>query len=473
MRRNNAIKIVVELIRDFVRSMGSSSLEPYASLLTQVVRFLDEYDWLVNSLSIHFFTDDLWSKLPTSWQAALQNVSTEQLAEMLSPRGHPKRRSTPWPLSLEAFVATCHALALPRQPAAKEAASLSHSFSRFVKGKKRHELERLVPVIDRVCSLNDISCVVDVGCGQGHLARLLAYGYGMSVDAVEAEESHLGGAEKGERMLMTDWEKQEQRAESLTSSKQSFRKGSLAHTRLRVSPDLKSDDFLERLSWKEKRHAIVGLHTCGNLGPTIFRLFAQCSSSRALVSMGCCYMKSFDCESTLGYPLSQYVKDLSHQLSFRAAELACHTMDAYRLRLQGCNEGKLNVHAYRAAVELLVCKKFPSVDRSSVRKVRNYANMSVVEYAKAAISKMGLPLDLTLNDVELLESTCPRHHLATAFFCIRLLLGPVIETCLLLDRVLYLREHGVLHSYIWPLFDPRLSPRNMAIIAWKKQFKVS
>lgn len=69
---------------------------------------------------------------------------------------------------------------------------------------------------------------------KGHLARLLAYGYGMNVDAVEAEESHLGGAEKGERMLMTDWEKQEQRAESSTSSKQSYRKGSLTHTKLRV-----------------------------------------------------------------------------------------------------------------------------------------------------------------------------------------------------------------------------------------------
>ena len=36
---------------------------------------------------------------------------------------------------------------------------------------------------------------------------------------------------------------------------------------------------------------LVGLHTCGDLGPTMFRVFSQCDQMVGLVSVGCCYMK--------------------------------------------------------------------------------------------------------------------------------------------------------------------------------------
>ena len=36
---------------------------------------------------------------------------------------------------------------------------------------------------------------------------------------------------------------------------------------------------------------LVGLHTCGDLGPTMFRVFSQCDQMVGLASVGCCYMK--------------------------------------------------------------------------------------------------------------------------------------------------------------------------------------
>ena len=47
----------------------------------------------------------------------------------------------------------------------------------------------------------------------------------------------------------------------------------------------------------------LGLHTCGDLGPTIVRLFAESSKVTSLQSVPCCYMhikKSF--------PLSHHLK---------------------------------------------------------------------------------------------------------------------------------------------------------------------
>jgi hypothetical protein len=53
------------------------------------------------------------------------------------------------------------------------------------------------------------------------------------------------------------------------------------------------------------------------------------------------------------------------------------------------------------------------------------------------------------------------------FFCLRLVLGPVVEAVVLRDRAAWLAEHGhaaELHA----LFDPVLSPRNMALTAIKR-----
>lgn len=46
-------------------------------------------------------------------------------------------------------------------------------------------------------------------------------------------------------------------------------------------------------------------------------------------------------------------------------------------------------------------------------------------------------------------------------------LQPVLETVILLDRVLYLRENNV-DAYVMPVFDDHVSPRSLAVIATKK-----
>ena len=117
---------------------------------------------------------------------------------------------------------------------------------------------------------------------------------------------------------------------------------------------------------------LVGLHTCGDLTPTMLRVFAENREVVGVISVGCCYMKlttmeegekedkeggcvhdgtgnaTHDSDSKLeatptcsprvpiGYPLSRYVKSLvGHKLSYEARELACHAFNSYRRKLQG------------------------------------------------------------------------------------------------------------------------------------------
>lgn len=60
-------------------------------------------------------------------------------------------------------------------------------------------------------------------------------------------------------------------------------------------------------------------------------------------------------------------------------------------------------------------------------------------------------------------------ELVGPYWTLRAALGPVLETLLLLDRLLFLQEQGnvCIQAVMLPLFDPVLSPRNVALVAEK------
>ena len=55
-----------------------------------------------------------------------------------------------------------------------------------------------------------------------------------------------------------------------------------------------------------------------------------------------------------------------------------------------------------------------------------------------------------------------------AFGALRTVVAPVVEALLLTDQLLFLLEAG-LAARLVPLFDPRISPRNMALVAAKRE----
>ena len=56
-----------------------------------------------------------------------------------------------------------------------------------------------------------------------------------------------------------------------------------------------------------------------------------------------------------------------------------------------------------------------------------------------------------------------------AFYQLRALFGPVIEGLILLDRLSYVLEQNCTsHAFLVKLFDPVISPRCYAIVAWKQ-----
>ena len=61
----------------------------------------------------------------------------------------------------------------------------------------------------------------------------------------------------------------------------------------------------------------------------------------------------------------------------------------------------------------------------------------------------------------------PQFRHLTVWIGLQMIAAQVIESAIVLDRFLYEEEHDA-RAFIVPLFDPVVSPRNLAVVAVKK-----
>uniref|UniRef100_A0A2C9W5N6 Methyltransferase domain-containing protein n=1 Tax=Manihot esculenta TaxID=3983 RepID=A0A2C9W5N6_MANES len=88
------------------------------------------------------------------------------------------------------------------------------------------------------------------------------------------------------------------------------------------------------------------------------------------------------------------------------------------------------------------------------------------KFSQSGLSRLGLqPLgEMYLR--EIWKEAEPFAELIGLYWSLRAAFGPLLETLLLLDRLLFLQEQGSsVEAIMLPIFDPVLSPRNVAIIA--------
>ncbi|XP_072535631.1 methyltransferase-like protein 25B [Salminus brasiliensis] len=231
---------------------------------------------------------------------------------------------------------------------------------------------------------------------------------------------------------------------------------------------------------------LTGLHACGDLSATLLRHFVNCPHVQGITSVACCYMKITTKEnpnppglipsplsdnleevsqSDYGYPMSEWVRGLpGHELSYKAREGACHAMEDYLNRLRE-ESGLLKTHCYRAALESIIRAERPHLRRAGIQTIKKAHTLSFSEYAHLGLPRVGLSADLPFNR-DHVESMLEQQGRVVVYFSLALLLAPVVETLVLLDRMLFLQENGF-QSRLVPLFDPALSPRNFVLVAVK------
>ncbi|KAM7053554.1 methyltransferase-like protein 25B isoform 2-T3 [Molossus nigricans] len=461
------------------------SHEERRQLAVNLTRVLSLYRSILDAYIIEFFTDNLWGTLPCSWQEALDGLNPPQLATLLlgmPGEGEVVRYRSVWPLTLLALKSTAYALAFTRTPGFQtpsefpenpsQSSRLPAPFRKHVRPKKQHEIRRL---------------------GEGHLSRFMSLGLGLKVKSIEGDQRLVERAQHLDQELLQTLKKEEKRNPQETQrtdpscslrwhgDKQTSHlpcpvlppqvvhipsRCSPHHVVRWVDPRTLCEELLlplENSPQGEARLLLTGLHACGDLSVTMLRHFSCCPEVVALASVGCCYMKLSD---PGGYPLSQWVAALpGYELSYRLREGACHALEEYAERLQKAGPG-LRTHCYRAALEMVIRRAQPELRRPGVQGIPRVHELKIEEYVQRGLQRVGLDPQLPLN-LAALQAHQAQENRVVAFFSLALLLAPLVETLILLDRLLYLQEQGF-HSELLPIFSPELSPRNLVLVATKR-----
>ena len=89
---------------------------------------------------------------------------------------------------------------------------------------------------------------------------------------------------------------------------------------LRIDPDLQIEAFDMKLD--DDNAGLVGLHTCGDLGPSLIKIYSLSDKVSNLQSVGCCYMYIKET-----FPLSS---DIDGTFNYTTLELACHAIGNFQ-----------------------------------------------------------------------------------------------------------------------------------------------
>ncbi|XP_029791817.1 protein RRNAD1 isoform X1 [Suricata suricatta] len=343
-----------------------------------------------------------------------------------------------------------------------QSSRLTAPFRKHVRPKKQHEIRRLGELVKKLSGLTGSTQVVDIGSGQGHLSRFMSLGLGLTVKSIDGDQRLVERARRLDRELLQALEKEEKRKPQVT---QAGPRCSPHHVVRWVEPTALCQELLLPLETRPGHGArllLTGLHACGDLSVALLRHFS-CPEVVALASVGCCYMKLSE---PGGYPLSRWVAGLrGSELPYRLREGACHALEEYAERLRRAGPG-LRTHCYRAALETVIRAARPELRRPGVQGIPRVHELKIEEYVQRGLLRAGLDPQLPL-DLAALRAHQAQEDRVVAFFSLALLLAPLVETLILLDRLLYLQEQDF-HAELLPIFSPELSPRNLVLVATKR-----
>ncbi|KAH8372966.1 hypothetical protein KR009_009164 [Drosophila setifemur] len=441
--------------------------------LKKSLELLRKYEWLLDNYVLDFFVDDHWSKLPLNWQQLLENIPLERLSELFPAEIQDDQLA--WPSELIALKQNLEKLCINRMPITQpdtslpcpllEHPKLKDMFKKRVNPKKQHEIRRMAEICALSHRQTPVDFIVDFGAGLGHLARILGYGFGLKVCCFEMQ------SDLNQQARDIDAKLEFMAGKSLPASEMHHFQRPV-HLCNRLESDTQPEQFLSsirdalQLDSGNFRFGIVGLHPCGNLGPTLIRMFLGCPQAKFLNFVGCCYQK-MTTEATHprsqvhGYPLSSFLKEIPHnQLSYQAREISCHAMEVYQDRLLAGTYDHLRIHSLRAAAERIIVQQFPELRHCALRNVKHNPGMTFHEYFQKAVQRTRFEaLDSKLLSSEQTETDLANWQRTVIFYTLRLMLAPLVESIILYDRCLFIMENGS-EVRIEAIFDPRLSPRN-------------
>uniref|UniRef100_A0A182YKP2 Methyltranfer_dom domain-containing protein n=1 Tax=Anopheles stephensi TaxID=30069 RepID=A0A182YKP2_ANOST len=360
--------------------------------------------------------------------------------------------------------------------------------------KKCHEVEVAAAAVASLCTamvsgtgsaarLEDI-LVIDAGDGKGYLSSRIALEHGIKVLGVDCNEENTSNAEKRLERLKNKIPKAVRKSnleedEHFTNLVRENNLNTLYRTATQLIDfntnliELAAEYFP---TGNHSTFCLCGLHTCGNLGPNCLRLFHENPTIEGICNVGCCYhlmqeqfvvdefynpTKAAD-NPGYGFPMSSYLQGRSFALGRNARNLAAESIE----RACANRENPSDKLGYRALLQVVFLER----GEKKSHQVGRLKCGGFVEYVRKSVRRLGLTEGVTIADECLLELQARfavELEQLKVFYLLRQQFAPVIETLILLDRLLYLWECGYERSFLVKLFEPVVSPRCYALIAQK------
>jgi len=489
----------------------SKTAEQYASDLTE---FIKKYSFLYQIRSLDFFVNDVWDKLiPEEWRESLLMMEEQDAIKFHT--GTVILDS--FPDSLKQFIRDAVSLWMPTTVHMPDSQWALKDFSLetlFIgmSEKKIHEIKRMSEMVHSIAETVKPTEMLDIGSGEGYLTQVLSHQFKYSISAVDCSHSFIEGAMKRQSLIEAQRISKELKEKNIDKSTFSTSGNSnnitadqrkdiksnekkILMKELNISspnmcvatihPEMKGNDFIDLLNASDSSKnyesmMLLGLHTCGNLPATMIQNFIGCNHIDSIIDVGCCYYK-VDGNHIF---LSEHCKTLNLELGPAPLKLSCEASEKSQAD-QESFEYSNRVHFYRVILETWLKKHIFNNENHdfTIRNLSKTHCATFESYASASISRINrlqqqqqvhsnignISLDSLLkfyheNDF---NTTALQKQVST-FLLLRGLLSPVLESLIVLDRWIYLNQFkSTCTSYIAPIFDKNLSPRNFIIISYK------
>lgn len=338
----------------------------------------------------------------------------------------------------------------------------------FMNPKKSYEVRIMSRLLSSLHRTVSASCSLEAGGGRGHLLVTASHGYKLRCLTVDCDATSLASAEARGKLIQKQWH-----AISNTGSRGTEHLHRFAQLFVTEKTDLATvvKESFPEISHEDVNVVLTGLHTCGDLGPSSLRIFVSQPTTSAVFNVPCCYhllseeiqkstlFDDFQDASGAGLPMSEHLRGFT--LGRNARMLAAQSLE----RVAATRAPPPRSLLHRALLQAIIKKHKPDFVLTEGRLKRVGAkSRNFEEYFKMADSILKLNLFHTLPPDSLTVADCQWKNMVL-FYLIRLCLAQVIESLILLDRLLFLKENGFNNTFLVKLFDPVLSPRCHSIVA--------
>ena len=311
----------------------------------------------------------------------------------------------------------------------------------YVIPKKQHEIRKLAPYVHHFYQRHQVKGVIDIGGGIGILAQTLCNQYDLKVMSLDMDP-----------VLQNTGRERHEKNHRHADNKVSYHLVKVAADEPKFKALLHPD------------HMTIGLHACGTLSLDQIRATVK-NEVKHLINFGCCYYKL--AKSKDGQNISQFAQSLKSRVEQSPYALTLSTR-AHKKMNDKDYAFKLKVKFYRYAMHFLLHDEYqlPEMVTLGNTHPKLYAEIFGV-YALDQLQRISVVPKHTVEELNTYFLNERRQELIWKMLAaglIRNAFGRLLEIYLLLDRAIYLEEHGY-KVEVMEFFDEEKSPRNIGLAA--------